>query len=126
MSMTLITNNPLSNIGQEVIAKNNYFFVRSNNQLKKVDLEEIRWIHADGNYCYINTPSKKYAVKISMVKLIQRLSPSQFVRIHKSYIINVDCIEGIDINDACVIIGDQRLPIGRVYKEELFERLDIL
>lgn len=126
MSMTLYTNNPLANIDQQVITKHNYFFVRSNNQLKKVNVEEIRWVHADGNYCYINTEVKKFAVKISMRKLMQRFTPRQFVRIHKSYMVNIDSIDRIDINDACVLIGDQSLPIGRVFKEELFERLDIL
>ena len=125
MAVAIPANNTQTEVQQDVLTKDS-FFIRINNQLKKVDLNEIDWIHADGNYCLINAASKKFAVKISLRRLALRLSPLQFIRIHKSYVVNVDRIEGIDMSENRVLIGKQGLPIGRVYKEELFKRLDVL
>lgn len=125
MAVAIPANKTQTQVQQNVLTKDS-FFIRINNQLKKVDLREIDWIHADGNYCFINASAKKFAVKISLRRLVLRLSPLQFIRIHKSYVVNIDRIEGIDMSENSVLIGKQRLPIGRVYKEELFKRLDIL
>lgn len=111
---------------QKELVTKAHFFVRSNNKLNRLKLEDILWVHAEGNYCFIKTEDKKYAIKISLRKLAQKLSPREFIRIHKSYLVRTTRIDGIDINNNTVCIGRFHLPIGRVYKVELFEKLDIL
>ena len=112
-------------IQKELITKNN-FFIRSNNKLNRVRLKDILWIHAEGNYCFIHTAKKKFAVKISMRKLAERFSPREFIRIHKSYLVRTEHIDRININENTASVGDNTLPIGRVYKVELLKRLDVL
>lgn len=104
----------------------NCFFIRGNNQLTKINVAEIQWVSADGNYCYIYTAHKKYAVKISMKKLATRLSPQEFLQIHKSYIVKFDAIDLVDTKENFVRISETNLPMGRIYRERLLTRLDIL
>lgn len=102
------------------------FFIRNNYQLIRVKWNEIHWIHADGNYCYVVTADKRHAVKSSMKKLLARLPVQIFLRIHKGYIVHIDYIEKIDIKENIVTVGETDLPIGRIYKEPLLQQLDII
>ena len=102
------------------------FFIRSNFQLIRVKWTDIYWIHADGNYCYVVTADKRYAVKSSMKKLLSRLPVQYFCRIHKSYIVHIGYIEKIDTKENIVTVGEQDLPMGRMHKEPLLQQLDII
>ena len=102
------------------------FFVKSGHMLHRVNFIEIRWIHSDGNYCTIHTKEKKYAVKISLTKLKQRLPMSHFSQIHRSYIVQTDLITNIDLTSLEVYLDDLALPFGRTYKEALIQQLNLL
>lgn len=104
----------------------NSFFIRVNNFLKKVTFDDILWIHADGNYCFIHTKDKKYAARTSLKKLADRLQPHRFIQIHRSFVVQLDLIDKIDVHANMVTVGDKELPIGRVYKDNLFQCLKIL
>ena len=109
LPITLITKQP-----ERALSNERDFFIRSNNKLHRLRLKDILWIHADGNYCYINTAEKKFAVKISLRRLAAKLPPKEFTRIHKSYLVRTECIDGIDIHENTVFLGQQKLPLGRV------------
>lgn len=103
-----------------------FFFVRKQQTLQRVNCKDLRYIHADGNYCFlISACKKKYAVKISLRQLLFRL-PSSFTRIHKSYIVNLDYLEKLDLKERQAFIDGQVLPIGRTYLSELTQQLSIV
>ncbi|HMO38996.1 MAG TPA: LytTR family DNA-binding domain-containing protein [Saprospiraceae bacterium] len=106
--------------------RGDFFFVRNNNLLTKVMLYEIQWVSADGNYCVIQTDSKKFAVKVSLKKLSERLPAMDFIQIHKSHIARLEGIESVDIKEHIVTISGQSLPLGRTYKDALLARLEVL
>lgn len=101
-------------------------FVRVQNHLQKVLVEEIRWIHADGNYCYLHLEQKRFALKTSLKRLIKKLPKGHFVRIHKSYVVRLKNIEKIDIQTNELCVGSTTLPIGRTFRPDLFEQINIL
>ena len=101
-------------------------FIRTNNLINKVKLADINWIHADGNYCYIHTRSRRFVVKISLKRLSFKLTSNQFIRVHKSYVIRIGAIDKIDTNQNIVYVGGQQIPVGRAFKVELLKKLDIL
>ena len=103
-----------------------FIFIRTNNIISKVRLGEVKWIHADGNYCYLYTDSRRYVVKISLRRLFEKLTSNRFIRIHKSYIVQLDYIEKIDTSQNVLIMDKQDLPIGRVFKRDLMNKLDII
>ena len=93
-----------------------FVFVRKQNILYKVFHEDICYIQAEGNYCYIVTrKGSKYASKISLRQLVQRLPEDQFIRIHKSYVVNFCQLSKIDTKERLAYIEEEVLPIGRTF-----------
>lgn len=102
------------------------FFIRQNGVLNKIAWTDIFYVLADGNYCYLHTSTKKFVIKISMRKLADRLENLGFLRIHKSFLVQLHHIDQIDVNNNVVHILEEELPIGRAFKKVLLEKVDIL
>lgn len=102
-----------------------FLFVRSNHKIIKIDPKTIAYIEALSDYIVIHTISSNYTVHSTMKGINSKLEPfKSFVRVHRSYIINVEHIE--TIQDVQVIVKKQAIPIGRSYRSDFMERLDIL
>ena len=96
-------------------------FLKTEYRIVKVSIASIRYVEAMSEYLkvYIDGESKPIITLLSMKKLEERL-PANFMRIHRSYIINLNKIEEVTKNR---VILDQEtfLPIGDIYKE-MFQR----
>lgn len=99
-------------------------FVRKDNQLLKIDLDNILWIEAMADYVTIYTADDKYTVYSTMKNMEAKLDERQFVRIHRSYIIPLDKIKLVEGQE--VTINGTTLPIGGSYKEGLMQRLTLI
>ena len=103
-----------------------YFFIKDKGQMYRVNLNDINYIEALGDYIMVHTDAKRFTTLMTMKKLEQTLSSEKFARVHRSYIIAVDKISSINSNDMDVYIGDKRIPIGETYKQELLKKIKIL
>jgi two-component system LytT family response regulator len=101
-----------------------YVFVKINGTLTKINMKEILWIEALGDYITINTSGKKHTIHATMKSIENKLDTEKFIRVHRSYIVSVDNINSID--DNMIVIDRQLIPIGYVYKENLTKRLNLL
>ncbi len=104
-------------------------FVKENaSTYKKILYKDIYWIEALENYVSINTTSNRYTIHITMKAMEKQLPAKYFLRIHRSYIVNLTKIDGIEDNYAILHYRGQRksIPIAKSYKEELMNRLKIL
>lgn len=99
----------------------NGLFVKKNKELIKVEPSSIDWINSSANYCIISTNSNRYLVRMSMKQVMELLPKNVFVRIHKSYCINLHAVIGILLVENKVRIGEDLLPIGRHYRKKLLE-----
>lgn len=102
----------------------NDFYVNIDRRLIKIDLTEIYLIEAKGDYIHIKTDDKSYVVHSTMKKIEEKLPASLFLKVHRSYIINVKKI--IDIEDNSVLIKKDVIPVSRSNRPELMKRLDLL
>ena len=102
------------------------FFIKMHGQLQKVKISEIRYIQSDGNYCFIQTLYKKYASKISLTKIKDKLPLDNFIQIHRRYIVPINFIDSIQMTDQTVMVGKFELPLGKSYKANLMGRLNLL
>lgn len=103
------------------------FFIKSGSKLIKVRFEDILWIQVgQDRYCEIVTEKRNFQVRTSMNQLEQKLDPSIFARIHRSHIVNIDKVEGIDEVDLMVDVGEKSLPLGGTYKDNLINRFRLL
>lgn len=99
-------------------------FIRINGVLQKVKHKDIIYLEADANYTQIHTREKRILVRATLKELEQKLSNSLFARIHKSFMINLEEIEGIQTN--FIQISGKEIPIGRNRYSWLLRRIKIL
>jgi two-component system LytT family response regulator len=112
----LNTNNPLpSPYQKELVIKN------SHNQKVFLKVTDIRWIDAAGDYMCIHTDSDTHIVRITMKKLANQLDDKLFQRVHKSTLVNINCIKGIETlrnNEGLLDLGqDVKIKVSRNYHD---------
>jgi DNA-binding LytR/AlgR family response regulator len=99
-----------------------FIFVKGNKQLQKIYIEEILYIESQRDYLKFKMVD---GVEITTRQTIgyyeEFLSGRLFIRIHRSYIVAVDKIKTAEVNR--LLIGNQHLPIGRNYKQHVFDYL---
>lgn len=103
-----------------------HFFVNNNNVFKKIDCQDIYYIHVAGKYSEIITKDKSYEVRMSLKELMQKLPAQDFLRTHRNYIININYISSIEIKKNYLIIENTQIPISQTYKEQLHIKLNLL
>lgn len=99
-------------------------FVKDGTQLVKIPTQSILFINALSDYVKIVTKDKEYAILYTMKNISEKLSPFRFMRVHRSYIVRLDRIDRIA--DHIIEIGKHSIPISKSYREELYERLNML
>lgn len=98
------------------------FYVKSGYEYIKVNSEDVIFIQSDMDYTEINLVGKKLLSPETLQYWEQKLAPNNFIRIHKSYLINASKIEKIAGNQVYLSAG-QSAPIGRAYKESFLARV---
>jgi DNA-binding LytR/AlgR family response regulator len=96
-------------------AANTYIFVRSERRIEKIELKDILYIESLGNYAGIYTETKKIMAYLTLKSLETQLPPSDFVKVHQSFLVNFSRITAIEGNE--LRLGQKTLPIGRNYKD---------
>jgi DNA-binding LytR/AlgR family response regulator len=99
-------------------------YVNIDRRLIKIDIPSIYLVEAKGDYIYVKTENKNYTVHSTLKKIEDRLPDSLFLKIHRSFIINIDKI--IDIEDNSVLIKKDVIPVSRSNRPELIKRLNLL
>jgi DNA-binding LytR/AlgR family response regulator len=104
-------------------AGDDYIFVKteSKGKLLKINLADIDFIESMKNYMVVHCGPQKTFVYTSMKELEERLPPEQFIRVHKSFIISVSRITGIEGNVLHLRNINTGIPIGENYKAALME-----
>jgi DNA-binding LytR/AlgR family response regulator len=95
-------------------------FVKSKKRLEKIKVADILWIQADDIYSIIITATGKYILSQALKNLEDKF-PAEFMRVHRSYIVQLDKIQAIEDND--LIIKDNYIPIGKTYRDRLMAKL---
>lgn len=106
---------------QDIEVLEDRIFVRHNGRMEKLLLEDILYIEADRNYCTLNTANVKYMLTCTLKVLEEKLPKHTFVRVHRSYIINISRLD--ILADGHLEIGRKVIPIGKSYKGMLLSRL---
>ena len=100
------------------------FYININKRLIKIDIQSIYLVEAKGDYIYLKTDNKNYTVHSTLKKIEEKLPDHMFLKIHRSYIININKI--IDIEDNSVLIEKDIVPVSRSNRPELMKRLNLL
>lgn len=115
----------LSNIAEEhdetpIVAKE-HLIVKADRRFVRIRFADILYVEGLKDYITLHTRERKIVTRMTMKGIEDLLPIDQFIRVNKSYIANLDCIDSFDGND--IIIGKQEIAIGPNYKETVMERL---
>lgn len=105
--------------------KQDFLFIKDNNLLSKVFHKDILYCEALGDYVKVHTKNKVHVVYSTMKNIEEKLILNkEFIRIHRSYIINLNFLDNFSSENATV--NKQILPLGNKYKENLKLKLNII
>jgi two-component system LytT family response regulator len=99
-------------------------FVKVGTKTIKVNFDEVLYIEALSTYSVLVTATQKHIVYLTLKALSERLPFAHFVRVHRSYIVNVRRI--VAIEDNMIKLGASEVPIGKSYQEEFTRHLKSL
>ena len=114
-----------SSVSEKVATSSgNDLYVNIDRRLIKIDIPSIYLIEAKGDYINVKTEEKNYTVHSTLKKIEDKLPEDLFLKVHRSYIINIKKI--IDIEDNSVLIKRDVIPVSRSNRPELMKRLNLL
>jgi DNA-binding LytR/AlgR family response regulator len=99
-------------------------FVRHHEKMVKIIISDILYIEADRNYCRIFSKTKEYILAITLKSIEDKLPQQHFLRIHRSYIINLSQVDELD--DSHAIISGKAIPLGKGMREQIMQRIQTL
>ena len=98
-----------------------YFFIKSNNQIEKIFYDDLVYAEAMLNYVMLYTKSEKKMVYITIKSLEEQLPADIFIKVHKSFIVNINKIKSIDGN--VLDIGTNKITISQNLKEKVMSEI---
>lgn len=116
--------------GQNIVAPqkigSDSFFVRIGNAYKSLSIVDIAYFQAKHKGTFIHIDDRSYITNSSLKDLEEHLYRHRFIRVHRSYLVNLNYIESINLKDAELTISGVSIPIGQVYRKGLIDSMDIL
>ena len=110
----------------EPIERPDRFLVRKLGKEFLVAADDIEWLEADGNYVNLHVKGRLYPLRSTMTAVEPRLDPARFLRVHRSYMVNLDHlaeIEPLETGDARLRLNDgTAIPCSRRYRPGLRAR----
>ncbi len=109
---------------RDVAVLNDRVFIRHQGKMIKLMLDQILYIEADRNYCKLATTIGEYLVVCTLKTIEQELDPTQFIRVHRSFMVNLSKLDVVA--DSHLEISRKTIPVSKSYKEQLMARLHML
>lgn len=112
----------LKNNVKQTMTDQDFIMVKSNKALHKIVLNDLLFAEAFGDYVKLHRKEDCILTNSTFTELLESLPSEKFIRIHKSFAINIDSINSVVGNK--VNIDSKSVPIGQTYKSAFLERLD--
>lgn len=107
----------------EPVGRPERFLVRKLGKEFLVAAAGVEWLQASGNYVNLHVRGRDYPLRATMAAIEAQLDPARFVRVHRSYIVNLDAIaqiEPLDSGEASIVMRDGgRIPCSRRHRDAL-------
>lgn len=97
-------------------------FIKANSRIVRVEIKDILFVEAKGDYAVFKTKEKGYIVHTTIKNVEQKLDPALFVKVHRSYIVNINKI--VDIEENNLLIDQQVIPVSRGQKSLLMGKIN--
>ncbi len=100
---------------------NDFYYHHKGNDVFKIPYCEIIYVEKKGHDSIIHTSSEIYVERLSLNEMFNRL-PKFFIRSHKSYIVNINKIKSLKLNEL-FLVGDNTIPVGRSFLPDIKKKL---
>jgi DNA-binding LytR/AlgR family response regulator len=101
-----------------------FVFVKDNGVLKKLNVDEILFLEAMGDYVKVHTGQKFHVLHSTLKSIEEKLPTNKFIRVHRSYIVALSKIDFIQ--EGVISIGKSSIPVAETYKASLNKKLNLL
>lgn len=101
-------------------------YVKHLSRLVRVPLNTIRYVEAMKDYVVVATEKEKYTIHSTMKNMESKLPATEFIRVHRSFIVRKDKIAAIDMPFLYLDNDSQQIPVGGMYKEELYDKINTI
>lgn len=98
-----------------------YLFVRSAHRMIRVDVNDILMLEGKKDYVAVHTPAQVIDTQMTLTAFLEKLPAKAFARVHRSFIVALNKITAIERN--VIYIGEKKVPIGDLFREELLRRI---
>lgn len=106
-----------------VKAEQEFLFIKDGAKLIKIEFENAQFFKSEANYTSVNIDGKKVLTLITMKELEKQL-PNYFIRVHRSYIVNLNHIKSIQKGECTV--GVETIPVSNSFEKELLKRVKLI
>ena len=91
-----------------------------------VDIEEIYYLEADGNYTYLYFQNRKEVITLRIGELIEKLPETHFLRIHRTFVVNINAVKMVikKRKHTVILRNDTELPISRALRDSFHQALE--
>ena len=107
-----------------VIAMRDSLFLKKDTAFQRVKLGDISHLEADNNYTTIYTLKGRFVYSTVLKNIEAKLPRSQFIRVHRSHVVNLNAIVGYEGNR--LFLQDKKIPVSKQYREEVFRLFQAL
>jgi DNA-binding LytR/AlgR family response regulator len=101
-----------------------FLFIKADDKLIRLKKDDILFMESMRDYVKFVTPGKTYVTYSTLKSMEEKLAGPSFIKVHRSYIININKID--DIRGNTIYVQGNAIPVGKGHKEELAARLNIL
>lgn len=106
------------------VGEQEFVFVKDNGILKRINVDDILYLEAMGDYVKVHTPQKFHVLHATLKSIEEKLPASKFLRVHRSYIVSLNKIDYIQ--EGMIAIGKASVPVADTYRAALNKRLNLL
>jgi len=117
--LTILEKNLIHPAAEEIRFSSQFIFVKSDYKLVKIEIAEIQYIESLKDYIKIVVGGKPVMTLSSMKAIEEKLVAPDFMRVHRSFMVNIRKIRYIQRN--FVMVGDKEIPIGDNYKDSFLQ-----
>jgi len=100
-------------------------FVKQRDRMVKIFIKDILYAEADRSYCKVHTEEQEFLMTLPLKDFEERLQSEKFMRVHRSYVVNVTKIDEISDSHSFLIIGKANVPVSRSFQKEIANRLKL-
>ena len=103
-----------------------YIFVKSKSRLIKLNTNDVIYIEALKDYVVINTSAARYTIHSTMKDIQKKMPEDKFLRVHRSYIVNLNKISEIESPNLILEGNKKIIPIGGSFRDGLLSKINLI